>query len=119
MGKYGIIKVSDGLYADTDRVIKSVVADILGSINGEVCIRLDDLKGHNYSCVTVRDGNIYKETWDEDYHSNICDEEEFFVSDKPEDIENIRGRSEGHEHLRQGDKIIANIYLRFTVYCTI
>lgn len=90
MSKYGIIKVADGLYADTGKVVKNVIIDILSSINGEVGIGLDDLKGHNYSCVTVRDGKIYKETWDEDHHSNICDEEEFFVSDEQEDIEKLQ-----------------------------
>lgn len=90
MSKYGIIKVADGLYADTDRVVKSVIADILGSIESEVGISTRDLNGYNHSCVTVRDGKIYKNIWDEDHYGHICDEEKLFVSDKQEDIEKLQ-----------------------------
>lgn len=90
MDKYGIIKVADGLYADTGKVIENVIINILSSIDSEVRIGLKDIRGYGQSRTYIRDGKIYKEIWDEDHYGHTCVEDEFFVSDKPEDLDKLQ-----------------------------
>lgn len=83
--KEDVIEVANGLYADTKTVISKVVEDLLSTLP----ISRDDLRGVERSLITVSEGKIYKETWDEDHYGKICDEEKRLVSEDPDDIKRI------------------------------
>lgn len=86
-----IVKVADGIYANTHTVVENLVLDILSKL--KTCkVNIYDLNGRsNYSYVYVKDDKVMRQTWDETYHgSSITDDKYTELTSDPEDVEKIK-----------------------------
>ena len=86
--KEDVIKIADGLYADRDVVIKSIIEDILSRFK-EPSITLRDIRGYNDCTIAISDGKIIKDTWEEDHTGHYCNEKRIVVSEHPDDVMRI------------------------------
>jgi hypothetical protein len=89
-----VIKVADGVYAPTYKVIQEVLNDLLSRLkNCRVVSReINGVSDNSY--VYVKNDKVMRQTWDDYFHgSSIRDDEIKELTDNPEDVQIIRTAS--------------------------